>query len=273
MCIQRAMRWSETRPERRGSAFFGAWAALEIVRSNQRPKLPPWLPASPRGGVLCGFPEPRFPARSAGDGDVTLQAQQTSQHRLRRTRRRPRARPRLLQLLRPLILHRRLARRRLRHFQAHDRDCHGRDECASSDDGCEGTPAAQSAPGTQSTPGNTPPATQTNPPAYDNAKDNGKKDKKSKDDKDAKDNQPTPEEVQAAQDRRSGRVRTRLRAGPNGVMPGVKKGSIDDVSAMGNRDIGGRGWATGTRPRARSKWARATRWRSRRAPSSLTTRW
>ena len=28
---------------------------------------------------------------------------------------------------------------------------------------------------------------------------------------------------------------------PNGVMPGVKKGSIDDVSATGTRDIGGRG--------------------------------
>jgi beta-barrel assembly-enhancing protease len=38
----------------------------------------------------------------------------------------------------------------------------------------------------------------------------------------------------------------------------VKPGSIDDVSAVGNRDIGGRGWATGTRPTARSRWASST---------------
>ena len=103
------------------------------------------------------------------------------------------------------------------------------------------TPAAQSAPGTQTPPANTPAATQTNPPAYDNAKGNGKKDKKSKDDN-SKDNQPTPEEMQAAQDTAiRARKNTAPEPGPNGVMPGVKKGSIDDVSATGTRDIGGRG--------------------------------
>ena len=107
------------------------------------------------------------------------------------------------------------------------------------------TPAAQSAPGAQSTPANTPAATQTTPPAYDNAKDNGKKDKKDKKNKDAKDNkdnQPTPEEMQAAQDTAiRARKNTAPEPGPNGVMPGVKKGSVDDVSATGTRDIGGRG--------------------------------
>jgi beta-barrel assembly-enhancing protease len=109
-----------------------------------------------------------------------------------------------------------------------------------------GAPAAagKDTPAAQSAPGNTPAATQTTPPAYDNAKDNGKnkKDKKGKDDKDNKDNQPTPEEMQAAQDTAiRARKNTAPEPGPNGVMPGVKKGSIDDVSATGTRDIGGRG--------------------------------
>jgi hypothetical protein len=98
---------------------------------------------------------------------------------------------------------------------------------------------------TQSTPANPPASTQTTPPAYDNAKDNGKKDKKSKKDKeaqDAKDNQPTAEETAAAQDTAiRARKNTAPEPLPNGVMPGVKKGSIDDVSATGTRDIGGRG--------------------------------
>jgi hypothetical protein len=97
----------------------------------------------------------------------------------------------------------------------------------------------------QSTPANTPASTQTNPPAYDNAKDNGKKDKKNKKDKDAqdnKDNQPTAEEMAAAQDTAiRARKNTAPEPLPNGVMPGVKKGSIEDVSATGTRDIGGRG--------------------------------
>jgi peptidase M48-like protein len=98
---------------------------------------------------------------------------------------------------------------------------------------------------TQSTPANPPATTQTNPPAYDNAKNNGKKDKKSKKEKDAqdaKDNQPTAEEAAAAQDTAiRARKNTAPEPLPNGVMPGVKKGSIDDVSATGTRDIGGRG--------------------------------
>ena len=100
--------------------------------------------------------------------------------------------------------------------------------------------AAQSTPANP--PANTPASTQTNPPAYDNAKDNGKKDKKDKDAQDAKDNQPTAEETAAAQDTAiRARKNTAPEPLPNGVMPGVKKGSIEDVSATGTRDIGGRG--------------------------------
>ncbi len=93
-------------------------------------------------------------------------------------------------------------------------------------------PAAQSTPATQSTPAATP-AAQT--------KKDSKKDKKKKD-KDDKDNQPTAEELAAAQDTAiRARKNTAPEPGPNGVMPGVKKGSLDDVSAVGTRDIGGRG--------------------------------
>jgi hypothetical protein len=99
-------------------------------------------------------------------------------------------------------------------------------------------PAAQSTPATQSTPAATPPA-QTNPQTTDQGK--GKKDKKKKDNDD-KDNQPTAEEMAAAQDTAiRARKNTAPEPGPNGVMPGVKKGSLDDVSAVGTRDIGGRG--------------------------------
>jgi hypothetical protein len=99
-------------------------------------------------------------------------------------------------------------------------------------------PAAQSTPATQSTPAATPPA-QTNPQTSDQGK--SKKDKKKKD-KDDKDNQPTAEESAAAQDTAiRARKNTAPEPGPNGVMPGVKKGSLDDVSAVGTRDIGGRG--------------------------------
>jgi beta-barrel assembly-enhancing protease len=99
-------------------------------------------------------------------------------------------------------------------------------------------PAAQSTPATQSAPTATSPA-QTNPQATDQGK--SKKDKKKKD-KDDKDNQPTAEESAAAQDTAiRARKNTAPEPGPNGVMPGVKKGSLDDVSAVGTRDIGGRG--------------------------------
>jgi hypothetical protein len=99
-------------------------------------------------------------------------------------------------------------------------------------------PAAQSTPATQSTPAATPPA-QTNPQTTDQAKKDKKDKKKGKDDKD---NQPTAEEMAAAQDTAiRARKNTAPEPGPNGVMPGVKKGSLDDVSAVGTRDIGGRG--------------------------------
>jgi predicted Zn-dependent protease len=101
--------------------------------------------------------------------------------------------------------------------------------------------AAQSTPA--NAPAATPPAAQTNPPSpgYDNGKNSGKKDKKDKK-KDDKDNQPTAAEMSAAQDTAiRARKNTAPEPGPNGVMPGVKQGSVDDVSATGTRDIGGRG--------------------------------
>jgi outer membrane biosynthesis protein TonB len=102
-------------------------------------------------------------------------------------------------------------------------------------------PAAQSTPATPSTPAATPPA-QTNPQTSDQAKKDSKKDKKDKKSKDDKDNQPTAEEMAAAQDTAiRARKNTAPEPGPNGVMPGVKKGSQDDVGAVGTRDIGGRG--------------------------------
>jgi hypothetical protein len=112
----------------------------------------------------------------------------------------------------------------------------------SSDKNAPAAASGKDAPAAQSTPTNAPAATQSNPPAYDNAKDNGKKDKKDKKNKDDKGDQPTPEETAAAQDTAiRARKNTAPEPGPNGVMPGVKKGSIDDVSASGTRDIGGRG--------------------------------
>jgi hypothetical protein len=102
-------------------------------------------------------------------------------------------------------------------------------------------PAAQSTPAPQSTPAATP-AAQTNPQTTDQAKKDSKKDKKDKKSKDDKDNQPTAEEMAAAQDTAiRARKNTAPEPGPNGVMPGVKKGSQDDVGAVGTRDIGGRG--------------------------------
>ncbi|HEY3990751.1 MAG TPA: M48 family metallopeptidase, partial [Acidobacteriaceae bacterium] len=91
----------------------------------------------------------------------------------------------------------------------------------------------------QSTPSATPTSTQTNPSPCDT--DNGKKKKDKKKDKDEA-CQPTAAEMAAAQDTAiRARKDTAPEPGPNGVMPGVKKGSLDDVSAAGTRDIGGRG--------------------------------
>jgi tetrahydromethanopterin S-methyltransferase subunit G len=95
----------------------------------------------------------------------------------------------------------------------------------------------------QSTPTAKPASTQPSPSPCDteNGKKKDKKDKKKDKDKDPG-CQPTAEEVAAAQDTAiRARKNTAPEPGPNGVMPGVKKGSVDDVSAVGTREIGGRG--------------------------------
>jgi hypothetical protein len=53
----------------------------------------------------------------------------------------------------------------------------------------------------------------------------------------------------------------------------VKPGSIDDVSAVGNRDIGGRGMGNWYSTDTEIKMGKMYAWRSRRAPSSSPTRW
>ena len=94
-------------------------------------------------------------------------------------------------------------------------------------------------PSTQ--PSATPAGTQPAPPPCDADNGKKKKDKKKDKEKDAA-CQPTAEELAAAQDTAiRARKNTAPEPGPNGVMPGVKKGSLDDVSATGTRDIGGRG--------------------------------
>ena len=106
------------------------------------------------------------------------------------------------------------------------------------------TPTGQTPANPQSTPAATTASTPANTVPCDTGNDNGKKkDKKDK----KKDNQdaacqPTAAEMAAAQDTAiRARKNTAPEPGPNGVMPGVKQGSIDDVSAVGTRDIGGRG--------------------------------
>ena len=87
----------------------------------------------------------------------------------------------------------------------------------------------------------TPDSTKTNLPPCGTDDEKKKKDKKKDKDRDAA-CQPTAEEMAAAQDTAiRARKNTAPEPGPNGVMPGVKKGSIDDVSATGTREIGGRG--------------------------------
>ena len=102
-------------------------------------------------------------------------------------------------------------------------------------------PSGQTPTKPQSTPTATPAST---PPPCDAENDNGKK--KDKKDKKKEDQdvacQPTAAEAAAAQDTAiRARKNTAPEPGPNGVMPGVKQGSIDDVSAVGTREIGGRG--------------------------------
>jgi beta-barrel assembly-enhancing protease len=105
--------------------------------------------------------------------------------------------------------------------------------------GKDGPPAQSTQTPAANAPAATPGSAQTNPPTYDNGKNDSKKDKnKGKDDS----NQPTAQELAAAQDTAiRARKNTAPEPGPNGVMPGVKHGSIDDVSAVGTRDIGARG--------------------------------
>src|ERR1700748_2840126 len=107
-------------------------------------------------------------------------------------------------------------------------------------------PTGQTPTNPQSTPTATPASTAPNAVPCDAGNDNGKK-KDKKDKKKGKEDQdvacqPTAEEMAAAQDTAiRARKNTAPEPGPNGVMPGVKQGSIDDVSAVGTRDIGGRG--------------------------------
>jgi predicted Zn-dependent protease len=106
------------------------------------------------------------------------------------------------------------------------------------------TPPALPPAQAPSNPSATPAPTQTSTVPCDESQENGKKKKKDKKDKKDKDAacQPSAAELAAAQDTAiRARKNTAPEPGPNGVMPGVKKGSIDDVSAVGTRDIGGRG--------------------------------
>ena len=96
------------------------------------------------------------------------------------------------------------------------------------------TPAAQQpAPGTAPVAGDTPPA----PPQAaqtDSKKDKKKKDKASKDD-------PEPGTTPVSGDVAAKDVDPEKVVPVGGEMTKVKSGSIEDVSAVGNRDIGGRG--------------------------------
>ena len=56
----------------------------------------------------------------------------------------------------------------------------------------------------------------------------------------------------------------------NGMMPGVKAGSIDDVMRWERAASAHAAWATGTRPNPRSRWASSMPTRSRRARSFIT---
>ena len=107
----------------------------------------------------------------------------------------------------------------------------------------------------QSTPTATPASTPASPSPCDSGNDNGKKkDKKDKKKEQDPGCQPTAQEMAAAQDTAiRARKNTAPEPGPNGIMPGVKKGSIDDVSAVGKRDIGKRGLGNWYSTEARSK--------------------
>lgn len=100
------------------------------------------------------------------------------------------------------------------------------------------TPAAETpTTGSDTTSANT----SANPTAAANDTKGSKKDKNKKQQQED-DAKPTAAEAAAIQDTAiRARKNTAPDPGPNGVMPGVKPGSIDDVNAVGTRDIGGRG--------------------------------
>ena len=98
------------------------------------------------------------------------------------------------------------------------------------------TPSAQQPdPGTTPVAGDTPPS----PTPTDSKPD--KKDKKSKDSKDSSKDDPAPGTSPVKGDVASAAVDPEKVVAPGSEMKQVKPGSIDDVSAVGNRDIGGRG--------------------------------
>ena len=95
------------------------------------------------------------------------------------------------------------------------------------------SPSAQPAPGT------TPVAGDTQPAPQQDTKDK-KKDKKDKNKKDSKDD-PAPGTDPVKGDVAAAAVDPEKVVAPGSEMIKVKPGSIEDVSAVGNRDIGGRG--------------------------------
>lgn len=98
------------------------------------------------------------------------------------------------------------------------------------------TPSAQPAPGTTPVAGDTQPAPQQD----SKDKKDKKKDKKDKNKKDAK-NDPEPGTEPVKGDVAAAAVDPEKVVAPGSEMIKVKPGSIEDVSAVGNRDIGGRG--------------------------------
>ena len=109
------------------------------------------------------------------------------------------------------------------------------------------TPTAQPAPGTAPVGGDTTSAKPTKPPAPGTT--------------------PVEGDVPAAASNPEKVVE------PGSQKVNVKPGSIDDVNAVGNRDIGARGMGNWYSVDTEIKMARCTPWRSRRAQSSLPIRW
>ena len=105
----------------------------------------------------------------------------------------------------------------------------------------QSTPPADTPSAQQPDPGTTPVAGDTPPsPTPTDSKPN-KKDKKSKDSKDSSKDDPAPGTSPVKGDVAAAAVDPEKVVAPGSEMKQVKPGSIDDVSAVGNRDIGGRG--------------------------------